>query len=327
MNNEDNKKNGNTKTTYLERFQERLKTFPSQVGKRNLQLLGLVNYGVRAGMTDDKIEDEIVNGSGEPPLTLAEIRHALETARKSVGLFKQNATKTNLPPPLGPRSKDYVPDMMALGVGATEKSLTTVSPVAIPDDPLAQTKLFLSTLYTDTDFVFVGDKYDNGILGTTVQAISNWKQNCPKGPYLIINPLTGTQGSTKTGKPSYRCTSCISSLRYILVEADDATLEAQWAFWAGVISSQTLPLRSLVYSGNDSLHGIVEIAANNPEEWRTMQKKVMFAVAHPSAPRSQKADEACNNVDRLTRLAGATHPETKRLQRLLWLSHKPLGIN
>jgi hypothetical protein len=205
--------------------------------------------------------------------------------------------------------------------------LAAISPVPIPEDAAEQTKLFLATLYAGTEYVFIGDTYGRGVLSSTIKKVSEWNaQPTPRGPYLIINPLTGEQGTTQSGEPSYRCSACVSSLRYILVEADDATLEAQWAFWAGVISSQTLPLRSLVYSGNDSVHGIVEIAANSPDKWRTMQKKVMFAVAHPSARKEQKADEACNNFDRLTRLAGATNLVTKRLQRLLWLSPKPLGI-
>jgi hypothetical protein len=308
----------------LGQFKKHLAQFPAAPGGRNPQLLKLIRPGLRLGLTDDQIEDAVLEWSGTPPLEVSEIRHALDTAHATDGQVLK--PPKNQPPPLGPRAKDYVSNMMALGAGTTEAKLPSVSPVAIPDDPAAQTILFLSTLYADTDFVFVGDKYDKGIPGTNVQTILSWKQSTPKGPYLIINPLTGDQASTITGNPSYRCSSSISSLRNILVEADDATLEAQWAFWAGVIASKTLPLRSLVYSGNDSIHGIVEIAAKNPDDWRAMQKKVMFAVAHPSVPKTQKADVACNNFDRLTRLAGATNLVTKRLQRLLWLSTKPLGI-
>lgn len=308
----------------LGQFKKHLAQFPAAPGGRNPQLLKLIRPGLRLGLTDDQIEDAVLEWSGTPPLEVSEIRHALDTAHATDGQVLK--PPKNQPPPLGPRAKDYVSNMMASGIGTTEGKLATVSPVAIPNDPMAQTILFLATLYADTEFVFVGDKYDKGIHGTNVQTILRWKQSSPKGPYLTINPLTGDQGSTIAGKPSYRCSSTISSLRNILVEADDATLEAQLAFWAGVIESKTLPLRSLVYSGNDSIHGIVEIAANSPDEWRTMQKKVMFAVAHPSLPQSQKADVACNNFDRLTRLAGVTNPVTGKRQQLLWLSPKPLGI-
>jgi hypothetical protein len=327
MNNDDAKKtDGNTQNPYLDRFHERLKTFPSQVGKRNPQLLGLVNYGIRAEMTDEQIESEIVKGSGEPPLTLAEIRHSLDTAHKSADAFKANASKPARPP-LGPRAKDYVPQMIEIGDDTTLDKLVAMSPVAITEAGVEQTRLLLTTLYESSDLIFAGGQMEAGMPGSNIRPVADWKtQPSLQGPFLIVNPLTGEQGTTLGGKPSYRCGACIASRRYALVEFDAMALEQQACFWAGVIATGTLPLRSLVYSGGKSIHGIVEIAAKSLEDWSKELTKLMFAVANPAAERPCQADTACRNTDRLTRLAGATRPESGAMQRLLWLSPKPLGI-
>ena len=307
-------------------FRELLATFPSQVGKRNPQLLRLVNHGLKAGLTDDQIENAIIEGSGEPPLTSTEILHALDTAHKTADGFKANANKYAVPP-LGPDAETFVPKMIEASANATLDKLASLSPISIPEAGAEQTKLFLSTLYAETENLFIGSQMEAGTPGTTIRSVVDWKkQSTLAGPFLVINPLTGESGYTVTGKPSYRCGQCIASRRYALVEFDAMPLERQAFFWAGVIFSGTLPLRSLVFSGGKSVHGIVEIDAQTPQEWQEEMDKLMYAVAHPASSREHQADTACRNADRLTRLAGAIRPESGASQRLLWLSTKPLGI-
>ena len=81
-----------------------------------------------------------------------------------------------------------------------------------------------------------------------------------------------------------------------------------------------MPLRSLVYSGGKSIHGFVEIGAKDAASWDKAIDTLLFAVAHPDAPQNQRADRACKNPDRLTRLAGATRADKGIRQTLLWLS-------
>ncbi len=319
-------KNG-IQTEALQAFREFLATFPSQVGKRNPQLLKLVHYGLKAGLEDEQIESEIVKGSGEPPLTPTEIKHALDTAHKTGESQEGFYSRTKKAPPLGPGASTFVPKMIEAGDDATLEKLAARSPVPIPEARAEQTRIFLSTLYADAENLFMGEQMGAGIPGTNILSVENWKkQSALSGPFLVINPLTGESGHTVTGKPSYRCGQCIASRRYALVEFDAMPLEKQAYFWAGVIFSLTLPLRSLVYSGGKSIHGIVEIDAQTPQEWHEEMDKLMYAVAHPASPREHQADTACRNADRLTRLAGAIRPESGALQRLLWLSPKPLGI-
>jgi len=312
-------------TQMLWKFNERLATFPSKVGNRNPQLLGLVNFGLRAGLSDDQIEDAIIERSGKPPMTSTEIRHALDTAHNTTGCFKANASKP-AHPPLGPGASTFVSKMIEVGADATIEKLSSLSPIPIPEAGTDQTKLFLSTIYGAAENLFIGGDKEAGAPGRNIRSVTDWSKQSASGPFLIVNPLTGKQGMTQTGNPSYRCGQCIASRKYALVEFDAMTLEKQACFWTGVIATVTLPLRSLVHSGGKSIHGIVEIAAKNLEDWSKELTKLMFTVANPAAECHCQADKACRNADRLTRLAGATRPESGAMQRLLWLSNKPLGI-
>jgi hypothetical protein len=69
-----------------------------------------------------------------------------------------------------------------------------------------------------------------------------------------------------------------------------------------------------------SIHGLVEIGAPDAAAWRLAKDKLLYAVANPYAPASHRADRACRNPDRLTRLAGATRPDKGTAQSLLWLA-------
>jgi len=315
-----------TQPELLSMFRERLKTFPSQKGERNNQLLSLVHVGLRAGLSDDRIENEISDGSGEPPLTIQEIRHALDTAHTSIERFRPGPRKQEKPP-LGPRAKDYVPQMIELGRGATMDQISGLSPLGIPPGPRDQTMLFLSTLYAEGDLIYIGPKNGIGEPGLNIRPVADWKkQPGLRGPLIISNPLTGKKGIANDGTPSYRCKDSVKSFFLGLTEADKMPLDMQACFWVGVLKSETLPLRSLVYSGGKSIHGLIELAVSGLQEWETEISKLMHAVAHPSLPLEQRADPSCRNPDRMSRLPGVIRPETQKMQQLLWLSPQPLGI-
>lgn len=315
-----------TQAELLDLFADRLKTFPNQIGKRNNQLLSLVHVGLRAGLPDEKMEEDILEGSGNPPLTVAEIRHAIETARTSIERFRPGQRKQEKPP-LGPRAKDYVPEMIQKGTNATLDKLAAMSPVPVPEAGLEQTRLFLTTLYEDSALLFVGGQMEAGMLGTNIRTVSDWKtQPSLSGPFLILNKVSGEQGTTLGGKPSYRCGACVSFRKYALVEFDSMTLDQQACFWAGVIATGTLPLRSLVYSGGRSIHAVLDIAAASPEAWRLDMDKLLFAVANPASPPECQADTACRNADRLSRLPGVLRPDTQKMQTLLWVSRSAIGV-
>jgi hypothetical protein len=198
--------------------------------------------------------------------------------------------------------------------------------VPIPPEPWKQTACFLGTMYDDTDYLFCGEQDHKGEIGKNVRMAKHWYQlvniiQCAlQSPLLIANPLTGQPALTKEGKPSFRCAESVRRHRYALVEFDAMPLEEQCAFWAGVIATGTLPLRSLVYSGGKSLHGLVEIGAADRAQWDKQVETLLFATHNPDAPENRRADRACRNPDRMTRLAGTWRADKQKWQRLVWLA-------
>jgi hypothetical protein len=320
----------------LTTYRERLARLAGNVGQRNASLLGLCNYGARAGLSDAQMECEIVGSSGTPPLTAPEVRRAIKKARLECHHVvcprpRAVAWQSNrVPPhPLGSGAVSFVARMIEIGGGATFESLAAGSPVPISSGPSMQTAQFLSAMYDTLDFLFIAEKNHAGVLGKNVLSAQDWRRRAQRvsmPPLLIANPLTGYEGLTKEGKPSLRCSASIKRHRYALVEFDEMQLEEQYAFWAGVIKTGAFPLRSLVYSGGKSLHGLIEVDAPDRAQWDKQIEVLLYATHNPDAPKDRQADRACRNPDRMTRLAGAMRPESGALQRLLWLSTKQLGI-
>lgn len=326
---------GHGREAVLSKYRERLAWLAGNVGGRNDSLLGLCNCGVRAGRSDGQMEREIIDASGTPPLTEKEVRRAIAAARYnaySSAVQPQRAPKPNWgptpkpAPPIGDGASTFVDRMIAQGEGATGKTLIQASPVPIPPEPRMQTACFLGAMYDDTDYLFCGEQYHEGKIGKNVLMANHWIQGINifnsniSYPLLIANPLTGKNALTKEGKPSPRCAASVKWHRYALVEFDAMPLNDQCAFWAGVIATGTLPLRSLVYSGGKSLHGLVEIGAADRAQWDKQVETLLFATHNPDAPENRRADRACRNPDRMTRLAGTWRADKQKWQRLVWLA-------
>ncbi|NLF99432.1 MAG: hypothetical protein GX565_04695 [Lentisphaerae bacterium] len=326
---------GHGREAALSKYRERLAWLAGNVGGRNDSLLGLCNCGVRAGRSDGQMEREIIDASGTPPLTEKEVRRAIAAARYnaySSAVQPQRAPKPNWgptpkpAPPIGDGASTFVDRMIAQGEGATGKTLIQASPVPIPPEPRMRTACFLGAMYEETDYLFCGEQYHEGKIGKNVLMANHWIQGINifnsniSYPLLIANPLTGKNALTKEGKPSPRCAASVKWHRYALVEFDAMPLNDQCAFWAGVIATGTLPLRSLVYSGGKSLHGLVEIGAADRAQWDKQVETLLFATHNPDAPENRRADRACRNPDRMTRLAGTWRADKQKWQRLVWLA-------
>ena len=314
----------------VSKYRDGLASLAGMKGRRNASLLGLASLGIMAGLGDERIIAEVKAASGTPPLTEREIGHALRTAhRDTVPLTDRPQSETEwIPPPpkpapLGTGAKGFVGRMIARGRGASIASLAMSSPLPVPDNPVGQARAFLSVMYANGESLFIGGATDRGMIGATIRTAAEWRgafDTVPPPPFVIANPLTGSEGMTKDGKPSHRCGACVASYRFALVEFDEMPVEDQAAFWGGVIALGTLPLRSLTHSGGKSIHGLVEIGAKDHAEWARAIDTLLFAVAHPDAPQGHQADRACKNPDRLTRTPGAYRADKGRVQSLLWLS-------
>ena len=313
----------------LSRYRDGLASLAGMKGQRNASLLGLVSLGIMAGLGDDRILCEVGAASGTPPLTDGEIKHALTTAhRDTVPLTDRPQSgrwtpPPGKPPPLGSGAASFVPRMIGKGRGATFATLSACSPVEIPTEPREQARVYLSTLYADGDLLFIGKQTNPGVIGETIRTAAEWRglfSTSEPPPHVIANPLTGAEGMTKEGKPSFRCGACVAAYRFALLEFDDMPLDDQAAFWAGVIGAGTLPLRSLTYSGGKSIHALVDIGAADSVSWEKAIDTLLHATCHFSANKAHQSDRACRNPDRLPRLPGAVRPDKGTRQALLWLS-------
>ena len=180
--------------------------------------------------------------------------------------------------------------------------------------------LLLKTLYDPTDFIFIGDRHDKGVMGDTIRAAKEWKVYFENGgatsPFIIINPLSGQEGTTKDGKPSYRSDNTIKTYRYCMVEFDNLSREDQIRFWSAV----KLPIVALIDSGGKSIHAWLDVQklakVETPEQWATQIKSRLYdTILTPLG-----VDSACSNPARLSRLPGHFREEKNAWQRLLWLS-------
>ncbi len=317
-----------------EKYRNGLAALAGLKGQRNTSLLGLTNLGIMAGLSDERIESEVIDASGTPPLTSAEVRHAIQTARRDTQPLGDGSctgrTWRPTPPqpsPLGSGARSFVQRMIEAGTGTTFETLAECSPFPIPEVPTLQTSAFLKALYSPKEWVFCGRQYSRGFPGADLNTCAEWlmlygsvKLDAPE--LLCCNPLTGKAAMNQAGKPSFRCAGCVSEYRYTLVEFDALSLEGQAAFWTGVIRNAILPVKSLVYSGGKSIHGLVKVGTNDFSVWKESTETLLYATCHPDAPAEHKADRACRSTCNLTRLAGGRRSDTGKVQSLLWLSQE-----
>lgn len=108
------------------------------------------------------------------------------------------------------------------------------------------------------------------------------------GLYVRVNPMSEKDGSKATQ---------VSDYRHCLLEFDDAPLELQWA----AIQASRLPISSVVYSGEKSLHCLVKVdAGEDHDEFRRRAGLAKQAVERFVGIKADKTLDAA----RLTRLAG-----------------------
>jgi hypothetical protein len=193
------------------------------------------------------------------------------------------------------------------------------SPIRLLEEPQGDPALFLETLYSQNDLVWIGERYDTGIIGDTIRTAGEWiaffRNSGKTAPFIIINPLTGATTTTKTGdKPTLRGDGNVATFRFCLVEFDTLSREDQIRFW----SAAKLPIVALVDTGGKSIHAWLEVSqltkVETSEQWETEIKDRLYdRILTPLG-----VDGACSNPARLSRLPG--HLRKEQYQKILWLS-------
>jgi hypothetical protein len=304
---------------------------PPPKGGRNVHLLGVASNAVRCGFSVEQAVQEIGEAWDYSADEHGEIRHAYQSAlKKGARPFETGCPhKPLLPavrkqrPRIGDGARGFVERRIKQGKGATSGTLAGCSPVPLPQGPSDQTRLFLMEMFGSADRVYIGQQVEKGALDINIRTSEGWHiltHSRDLAPLVMANPLTGIEGRTKEGKPSYRSASCVARFRYALVEFDTMPLAEQCEFWMGVIKSDTLPLRSLTYSGGKSIHGLIELNAQDVTGWESHISELLFIVSNPGAKPEHRADAACKDPNRLTRLPGAMRHDKGKRQSLLWLS-------
>jgi hypothetical protein len=101
----------------------------------------------------------------------------------------------------------------------------------------------------------------------------------------------------------------IKDFKYTLVECDDISdMSIQKSYLMGL----GLPIRTLTWSGNKSLHAIVMIDADNREEYNR-RVSLLHTVCHSAGFNIDKTKDPC----RYTRLAGSINTKTGKVQKLI----------
>ena len=172
------------------------------------------------------------------------------------------------------------------------------APLACPgtDEELQeQSKTFLALLFAEDENVelVVTLQTRPGIIAPWPEALKELqKRPVNNGAWFTINPvklpLRGKAASNED----------IGAFRYALVEADEGTLEEQWAAFTSL--PVIPPVKAVVWSGGKSAHFIVEVDAPDPDEY----KKRVESLYDYCRLQGVKVDAANKNPSRLTRLPG-----------------------
>ena len=313
-----------------------LSRLPSQVGGRNAALLPLVRAGLREGLAPEALVAEIVAGSGTPPLSGAEVRRAVDTAlrtsRAPLSSFRSPFRCPSQRPPKPQLPGGFVSRCMGRGDGARDfDDLRSLSPAPAPagetdGERRDALRLFLCSLFAPAEALFIGERS-----GWEVRPRAEWERRLAGTPpdtwppLIGSNPFTGRAERTADGaRQSFRCKAAVAARRFALVEFDGMPLEAQVRFWAGVLRGAgrgaLLPVAALVYSGGKSIHALLRVDCADAAAWAVFWNRLASFVCNPNDPASERADLACRDESRLTRLPGARRTESGRVQSLLYLA-------
>ena len=312
----------------LQQYNDKLQP-PPRKGERNRNLLSICNYAVMAGLSDEAIVADVAYHWHYEEHEQVEIRVALKRARRDLQPFNMMTKRVRvsrpLPPPspLGGGAVTFVPRMIEQGQDVTQDELVRSSPIPIPNDPLEQSRLFISTLYHPDELLFSGKQNSLGFLGSTVRKVSDWLDHLSSLDELISRDPLASQLAPNV---SYREMGAVDEYRHLLVEFDNMELSTQIQFWAGVLRSNLLPVRSLVHSGGKSIHALLWMNFKKDDPSRSDYiQKVHCALCNPKAPREHQCDTGGKSRGGLTRTPGVWRTDKNRHQSLLWLSDLGLG--
>jgi hypothetical protein len=233
-----------------------------------------------------------------------------------------------------PIKADYEPDKLealaAKGINFSERDLLKRSPIR-PDN--CTTIDFLLALYAPGERVAIlsdqrrrectiwgrpesGAPYDARELDAFKSPLEGM------GVWFLANPVTGewheVQRLISERNPkgmTLRAEECLTSYRFMLIESDEAPAD----LWIKAIVQLPLPIVSIATSGGRSVHALIKVDADTPEDWDEAKTRIGGALVRLGACKGSLS------LVRLTRLPGCYRAEKDGWQRLLYLNPKADG--
>ena len=343
-------------------------------GTRDANLVTVALHGRQAGMTPDELYDDIMeNAPGATRPNPSAVRRAIEHAARTVELGgrkdfaatnskaaafdriwtpkreptaaeKREAARKALPD----KVRGTVARLVIEGRGTTSKTLREMSPTAIPSAPAEQAAAHLNALGADWRWQIwagtIGAKVPGGKRGGIVapfalaDAIRAGLADIPT--HVSLNPLTGKEGRTKDGLPSFDCAATVAAFPFALLEFDAMPLANQCALFAALIRRKPGRVVSICYSGGKSLHGVILIpeafdrrgetlppmtplredrSEEDDKAWREGMDAIIRLFASSDDPAERIDLAPTMNPAVHTRLAGAFRADKGRRQTLLYL--------
>ena len=307
-----------------EKFFDRLRTLPPTGSGFHTALMSCVNYGILAGLSEHQIFALIkvsIPSGGARKVQDREISDAIKKAAADIPTYTGNRRTEYVAPPPKPISNGQATRQRMIEASAIsdEADLWESSPKRIDWEPAEDTLHFFERMYHPDDLIFIGDRYEAGVIGKTIRTAKDWIEYFRHGgqsaPHICINPLSGELAPTKSGdNMTYRGDLCVKTFKYCLVEFDDLTREDQIRFWTSP-AAQKLPIACLVDSGGKSIHAWLRLSGvRSMDDWvKKIKSKLYDQFLIPLG-----VDAACSNPARLSRLPG--HLRDGKYQRILWMN-------
>lgn len=299
------------KTDFTDRYRTALGSIPAPGGAGcHTALLSVANYGILSGIEPEQLHRDIRTAipQGGRFVPDKEIHEAIKKAASDIEIKSdyRGSYKFNICIPEKPKQiilADYTQKLIDRAADVDEAYIWELSPVRLTDDPLNDWRLLIEMLFKPSDFVFIGDLYSTQI--RAAEAVLMDKE--PAGMYICPNPFN-PQGK--------RQDSDVVEFRYCIVEFDNIPIDQQLKFWAMI----PLPVAALIFTGNKSIHALIELSGiNSLEDWNRIVKAELYSKR--LAPLG--VDTACGNPSRTTRTPSV--PRGDNMQKLLYLNPEPNG--
>lgn len=307
-----------------EKFFDRLRALPPTGQGFHTALMGCVNYGILAGLSEHQIFALVkvsIPPDGSRKVLDRELSDAIKKAAADIPTYTGNRRSGYVAPPPKPISNGQATRQRMIESSAIsdEADLWESSPVRTDWEPAEDAHHFMERMFHPDEQVFIGGSKAPGIIGTNICTAKDWIEYFQRGgqtaPHIIINPLSGESALTKSGDAqTYRGDNNVKAFKYCLVEFDDLSREDQIRFWTSP-AARKLPVACLVDTGGKSIHAWLRLSGiRSMDDWaKEIKSKLYDQFLIPLG-----VDAACSNPARLSRLPG--HLRDGKYQRILWMN-------